>query len=70
MKRLSVIALVGSLLLVAGTSPANAAIKAGDVCKKAGQISTVKGIKYTCTKSGKKRVAIWALTQALVITKA
>ena len=56
MKRLSVIALVGSLLLVAGTSPANAAIKAGDVCKKAGQISTVKGIKYTCTKSGKKLV--------------
>lgn len=58
MKRLSVIALVGSLLLVAGTSPANAAIKAGDACKKAGQISTVKGIKYTCTKSGKK--LIWS----------
>ena len=58
MKRLTVIALVGSLLLVAGTSPANAAIKAGDACKKAGQISTVKGIKYTCTKSGKK--LIWS----------
>jgi hypothetical protein len=58
MKRVSVIALVGSLLLVAGTSPANAAVKAGDVCKKAGQISTVKGIKYTCTKSGKK--LIWS----------
>ena len=58
MKRLTVIALVGSLLLVAGTSPANAAIKVGDACKKAGQISTVKGIKYTCTKSGKK--LIWS----------
>ena len=58
MKRISVIALVGSLLLVAGNSPANAAIKAGDVCKKAGQISTVKGLKYTCTKSGKK--LIWS----------
>jgi len=58
MKRVSVIALVGSLLLVAGTSPANAAVKAGDVCKKAGQISTVKGLKYTCTKSGKK--LIWS----------
>jgi len=58
MKRFSVIALVGSLLLAAGTSPANAAIKAGDVCKKSGQISTVKGLKYTCTKSGKK--LIWS----------
>jgi len=58
MKRLSVIALVASLLLVAGISPVNAAIKAGDVCKKVGQISTVKGIKYTCTKSGKK--LIWS----------
>jgi hypothetical protein len=58
MKRVSVFAVVGSLLLVSGISPVNAAIKAGDVCKKSGQISTVKGIKYTCIKSGKK--LIWS----------
>jgi hypothetical protein len=58
MKRVSIIAFVGSLLLVSGISPVNAAIKAGDVCKKSGQISTVKSVKYTCTKSGKK--LIWS----------
>ena len=35
---------------------ATAAIKAGDVCKKAGQTSTYMGKKYTCVKSGKKLV--------------
>lgn len=35
---------------------ATAAVKAGGVCKKAGQTSTYLGKKYTCIKSGKKLV--------------
>jgi hypothetical protein len=35
---------------------ANAAVKQGALCKKVGQVSTVSGIKYTCTKSGSKLV--------------
>lgn len=34
----------------------NAAVKQGDACKKVGTFSTVKGLKYTCVKSGKKLV--------------
>jgi hypothetical protein len=36
--------------------PVNAAVKQGDACKKVGTSSTVKGLKYTCVKSGKKLV--------------
>jgi hypothetical protein len=36
--------------------PVNAAIKQGDACKKVGSSSTVKELKYTCVKSGKKLV--------------
>ena len=43
-------------MLITSMSPVHAAVKAGDSCKKVGQISTVKGIKYTCSKSGKKFV--------------
>ena len=35
---------------------ATAAVKPGDACKKAGQLSTSSGVKYTCVKSGKKLV--------------
>jgi len=34
--------------------PAFAAVKAGATCKTMGEIKTVSGFKYTCTKSGKK----------------
>ena len=43
-------------MLYSGLSPAHAAVKAGESCKKVGQISTNKGIKFTCVKSGKKFV--------------
>ena len=35
---------------------ASAAVKAGDVCKKAGTTATASGKKFTCIKSGKKLV--------------
>jgi hypothetical protein len=38
------------------SSPASAAIKPGDVCKKAGSKSIVSGDKFTCAKSGKKLI--------------
>ena len=44
------------LVLVSSPLQASAAVKAGATCTKAGTISTVKGIKYTCVKSGKKLV--------------
>ena len=42
-------------LLVLSQS-ANAAVKAGDACKKAGTTATANGKKFTCVKSGKKLV--------------
>ena len=56
MKR-SLLSLVVLLALIT-PSHATAAIKAGGVCKKVGQISTVAGKKYTCIKSGSK--LIWS----------
>jgi hypothetical protein len=44
------------LVLVSSPLQASAAAKAGATCTKAGAISTVNGIKYTCVKSGKKLV--------------
>ena len=56
MKR-SLLSLVVLFALI--TPPhATAVIKAGGVCKKVGQISTVAGKKYTCIKSGSK--LIWS----------
>ncbi len=46
--------LIASCLVV--PAPSMAAVKQGDVCKKVGTTSTVKGLKYTCIKSGKKMV--------------
>ncbi len=48
----SIIALLAFGLL----SPADAAVKAGGSCTKAGATSTAGGMKYTCVKSGKKLV--------------
>ena len=56
MKR-SLLSLVVLLALIT-PSHATAAIKAGGVCKKVGQISTVAGKKHTCIKSGSK--LIWS----------
>jgi len=47
-------ALVLALLLI--TSTAQAAVKAGAACSKAGAVSTSAGKKYTCIKSGKRLV--------------
>ena len=44
------LAFIGSSLSI----PAFAAVKAGATCKTQGQVKTVSGLKYTCTKSGKK----------------
>jgi M6 family metalloprotease-like protein len=56
MKR-SLLSLVVLFALI--TPPhATAAVKAGGVCKKVGQTSTVAGKKYTCIKSGSK--LIWS----------
>ncbi len=44
-------------VFVASFQPlASAAVKAGQSCSKAGSISTTKGVKYTCIKSGKKLI--------------
>ena len=52
--------LLSLVVLFALISPphATAAIKAGGVCKKVGQTSTVSGKKHTCIKSGSK--LIWS----------
>ena len=49
----------GSLIavtLILAPVNAIAAVKAGDVCKKAGSTATANGKKFTCVKSGKKFV--------------
>ena len=56
MKRILVLSVVASLALTLNLSTASAAVKAGDTCKKVGQVSTSKGFKYTCVKSGKKTI--------------
>jgi hypothetical protein len=53
MRKLIVLTLAISLL---GVSPAQAAVKAGFKCSKAGATTTVLGKKYTCIKSGSKLV--------------
>jgi len=45
-----------SIVLIATASQAATAPKAGSACKKAGQIITASGKKFTCVKSGKKLV--------------
>ena len=53
MRKLIVLLLAISLL---GVSPAQAAVKAGSKCSKAGATTTVSGKKYTCIKSSGKLV--------------
>ena len=56
MKRLVAPVLIVCLALSVNFPSATAAVKQGAVCKKAGQVSTASGIKYTCTKTGSKLV--------------
>jgi hypothetical protein len=53
MRKLIVLLLAVSLL---GIAPANAAVKAGGKCSKAGATVTSGGKKFTCIKSGGKLV--------------
>ena len=53
MRKLIVLLLAISLL---GVSPAEASVKPGAKCKKAGATATVSGKKFTCIKSGGKLV--------------
>ena len=52
------VALIATAALFMGFSiaSATAAVKTGDICKKAGTVTIVKGFKYTCTAQGKKKV--------------
>jgi len=56
MKRLIAPVLIACLSLTVNFPSATAAVKQGALCKKAGQVSTASGIKYTCTKAGTKLV--------------
>ena len=54
MKKIAIIAITALALLF--PEPAEAAVKAGQVCKKVNQSATSNGKKFTCVKSGKKLV--------------
>jgi len=56
-----------SLALLLAPMNANAALKAGDTCKKVGITATVNGKKYTCIKNGRKTV--WNKGVSLVTPK-
>lgn len=56
-----------SLALLLAPMNANAALKAGDTCKKVGITATVNGKKYTCIKNGRKTV--WNKGVSLVSPK-
>jgi M6 family metalloprotease-like protein len=60
--------LLSLTLIAALITPMNAhaAVKAGGICKKVGQTSTIAGKKFTCIKSGKK--LIWNKGVAVAIT--
>jgi cytochrome b involved in lipid metabolism len=53
-----IVACVGAALLlsVVVAPGSSAAVTAGAACKKAGQVSTAGGMKYTCVKKGSKLV--------------
>ena len=55
-KRALTTILIASLALAISPVISSAAVKAGDACKKAGQVSSAAGKKYTCIKKGKKLV--------------
>ncbi len=56
MKRVLAIGLLFCMTLTFNFYSATAAVKQGAACKKAGQVSTASGNKYTCTKNGTKLV--------------
>jgi len=60
MKKLTSILLIISLVSIAPVPIAQAAVKVGGACNKAGATSTVSGVKYTCTKSSSK--SVWKKT--------
>ena len=45
-----------AMALILAPVNAIAAVKAGDLCKKAGSTATASGKKFTCIKSGKKLI--------------
>ena len=55
-KRLVAILLITPLLLSSQFSTSHAAVKAGDACTKAGDVSIASGKTYTCIKSGQKLI--------------
>ena len=55
-KRALTTMLIASLALAISPAISSGAVKAGDACKKAGQVSNAAGKKYTCIKKGKKLV--------------
>ena len=65
MKRTTYTILLIMALGLLSSSPANAAVKPGDVCKKVGAKSISRGAKFTCTKSGKKLVWKKVIQQTL-----
>jgi hypothetical protein len=54
MKRTSLVLLIATLLTAISLTFAEAAVKAGAVCPKAGKTSTENGRIYTCIKLGSK----------------
>lgn len=54
-------------LAIAPVSPAFAAAKAGAKCTKAGAKETVKGVQFTCIKSGTK--IVWDKGKKIATTK-
>ena len=60
MRRVAIIAITASALLF--PESAEAAVKAGQICKKINQSATSNGKKFTCIKSGKK--LIWKFAPA------
>ncbi len=59
MKQIAIVAITALTLLF--PEPADAAVKAGQTCKKIHQSTTSNGKKFTCVKSGKK--LIWKSAQ-------
>lgn len=62
-KKASVIAAMALLAATTSAIPANAAVKPGDRCKKAGKTIKIKGDEYLCAKNPRyaksKRVWVW-----------
>jgi len=59
-----------SLFITLSASPGSAASKVGDglACKKIKQVQKIQGIRYTCSKAGKKLV--WIANKADLLAKA